>query len=206
MVTLSWAFQAMAIDNTPPLPDPALQQRYLGLINEFRCMQCQNETLADSNVGLAADLRREIHELILAGKSDEQIRDYLVARYGEFILFKPRFNARTAWLWAAPGVLLLAGLGIAVRIVRQRSRLPITDDDPPGHVSRSMNAFILWAAVCALIAVMLLVWPLLRKREDGNSPQYLWAISAGVVTLVGRRAPVSSLEQLAVAGTTGGRS
>jgi cytochrome c-type biogenesis protein CcmH len=131
IASLGWALQVMAVDNTPPLPDPAMQQRYLGLINEFRCMQCQNETLADSNVGLAADLRLEIHELVLAGKSDEQIRDYLVARYGEFILFKPRFNARTAWLWAAPGVLLLAGLGIAVQIVRRRSRLPITDEDPP---------------------------------------------------------------------------
>ena len=132
IAALLCATQAMAIDNTPPLSDPVMQQRYLGLINEFRCMQCQNETLADSNVGLAADLRLEIHELILAGKSDEQIRDYLVARYGEFILFKPLLNARTLWLWAAPGVLLILGLGVAVRILRQRARLPITDDDPPG--------------------------------------------------------------------------
>lgn len=131
LAALCWAMQAVAIDNTPPLPDPAMQQRYLGLINEFRCMQCQNETLADSNVGLAADLRLEIHELILAGKSDEQVRDYLVARYGEFILFKPRFSLRNLWLWAAPAVLLLAGLLIAVRVLRQRARLPITDDDPP---------------------------------------------------------------------------
>lgn len=129
---LCWAMQVLAVDNTPPLPDPAMQQRYLALINEFRCMQCQNEALADSNVGLAADLRLEIHELILAGKSDDQIRDYLVARYGEFILFKPRMNLHNLWLWAAPGVLLLAGLGIAIRVIRQRSRLPITDDDAPG--------------------------------------------------------------------------
>jgi cytochrome c-type biogenesis protein CcmH len=132
IAALVWATQVMAVDNTPSLPDPAMQQRYLGLINEFRCMQCQNETLADSNVGLAADLRLEIHELILAGKTDEQIRDYLVARYGEFILFKPRLNVRTLWLWAAPAVLLLAGLGIAVRVLRQRARLPIADEDPPG--------------------------------------------------------------------------
>jgi cytochrome c-type biogenesis protein CcmH len=137
IAALCWATQVLAIDNTPPLPDPSMQQRYLGLINEFRCMQCQNETLADSNVGLAADLRLEIHELILAGKSDDQIRDYLVARYGEFILFKPRFSLRNLWLWAAPGVLLLAGLGIAVRVLRQRSRLPITDDDPPGALPRA---------------------------------------------------------------------
>lgn len=132
IVAFSWATQVLAVDNTPPLADPVMQQRYLALINEFRCMQCQNEALADSNVGLAADLRLEIHELILAGKSDDQIRDYLVARYGEFILFRPRMSLRNLWLWAAPGVMLLAGLGIAVRVMRQRARLPITDDDPPG--------------------------------------------------------------------------
>jgi cytochrome c-type biogenesis protein CcmH len=134
IVALGWATQLMAVDNTPPLADPVLQQRYLGLINEFRCMQCQNETLADSNVGLAADLRLEIHELILAGKSDEQIRDYLVARYGEFILFRPRMSLRNLWLWSAPAVLLLVGLGIAVHVVRQRARLPISDDEPPGEL------------------------------------------------------------------------
>ncbi len=134
---LCWATQLLAVDNTPPLPDPSMQQRYLALINEFRCMQCQNETLADSSVGLAADLRLEIHELILAGKSDDQIRDYLVARYGEFILFRPRMSLRNLWLWAAPGVLLLAGLGIAVRVIRQRAQLPITDDDPPDALPRA---------------------------------------------------------------------
>jgi len=129
IAALCWVAQALAVDNTPPLPDPAQQARYLGLINEFRCMQCQNETLADSNVGLAADLRGEIHDLILAGKSDDQIRDYLVARYGEFILFRPRMSLRNLWLWSAPAVLLLAGLWIAVRVVRQRAQLPITDDE-----------------------------------------------------------------------------
>ncbi|HEV7433239.1 MAG TPA: cytochrome c-type biogenesis protein [Steroidobacteraceae bacterium] len=137
IVAFCWTSQVIAVDNTPRLADPAMQQRYLGLINEFRCMQCQNEALADSNVGLAADLRLEIHELILAGKSDEQIRDYLVARYGEFILFRPRMNLHNLWLWAAPGVLLLVGLGIAVRVVRQRAKLPIPDDDPPGALPRA---------------------------------------------------------------------
>jgi cytochrome c-type biogenesis protein CcmH len=137
LAALCFAMQVAAVDNTPPLPDPAMQQRYLGLINEFRCMQCQNETLADSNVGLAADLRLQIHEMVLAGKSDDQIRDYLVARYGDFILFKPRFNLRTLWLWSAPGVLLLVGIGIAVRVLRQRARLPITDEEPPGDLPRA---------------------------------------------------------------------
>lgn len=127
-----WTAPSLAVDNTPALPDPILQQRYLGLTHELRCVQCQNEALADSNVNLAADLRLEIHDMLLAGKSDEQIRDYLVARYGEFILFRPRMNWHNAWLWGAPGLMLLAGLGIAVRVMRKRSSLPITDDDEPG--------------------------------------------------------------------------
>ena len=131
LALLGLSMPAFAVDNTPPLPDPAMQQRYIALINEFRCMQCQNEALADSNVSLAADLRLEVHDLIKAGKTDDEIRDYLVARYGEFILFRPRMSWRNAWLWAAPGVFLLAGIAIAFRVLRKRSRLPITDDDPP---------------------------------------------------------------------------
>jgi cytochrome c-type biogenesis protein CcmH len=130
VAALGWSALAFAVDNTPPLADPAMQQRYVALINEFRCMQCQNEALADSNVSLAADLRLEVHDLILKGKSDDEIRDFLVARYSEFILFRPRMNLHNAWLWAAPTVLLLAGLLVALRIVRTRSRLPITDEDP----------------------------------------------------------------------------
>ncbi|HMI36486.1 MAG TPA: cytochrome c-type biogenesis protein [Steroidobacteraceae bacterium] len=124
-----WATPLFAVDNTPPLPDPTMQQRYLGLTHELRCVQCQNEALADSNVSLAADLRLEIHDMLLAGKSDEEIRDYLVARYSEFILFRPRMNWHNAWLWAAPALMLLAGFGIAVRVMRKRASLPITDDD-----------------------------------------------------------------------------
>jgi len=134
---VAWATASLAVDNTPPLPDPAMQQRYLGLTHEFRCMQCQNEALADSNVSLAGDLRMQVHDLLLAGKTDDQIRDYMVARYGEFILFRPRMNLHNAWLWAAPGVLLLAGLGIAVRVMKQRARLPIDDEEPPDTPPRA---------------------------------------------------------------------
>jgi cytochrome c-type biogenesis protein CcmH len=116
------ATAAFAIDSNPPLPDPRLQQRYLDLTHELRCMQCQNESLADSPVGLASDLRRDVREQILAGATDEQIRDVMVSRYGEFILFRPRLNARTAWLWFAPGLLMIVGLLIGVRVVRDRQR------------------------------------------------------------------------------------
>ncbi|HEY3808432.1 MAG TPA: cytochrome c-type biogenesis protein [Steroidobacteraceae bacterium] len=119
--------RAFAIDSLPPLTDPVLEQRYLGLTHELRCMQCQNESLADSPVGLASDLRRDVREQLLAGKTDEQIRDQMVARYGEFILFRPRMNWRNAWLWALPGVLMLVGVAIAVRVLRER-RLHVDED------------------------------------------------------------------------------
>jgi len=112
--------RALAIDSIPPLPDPALQQRYLTLTHELRCMQCQNESLADSPVGLASDLRRDVHEQLLAGESDQQILDHMVARYGEFILFRPRMSWRNAWLWSLPAVLMLVGIFIGVRVLRDR--------------------------------------------------------------------------------------
>jgi len=105
------------------MSDPILQSRYNGLTHELRCMQCQNQSIADSPVGLAGDLRREVRELLRAGKSDSQIREYLSARYGDFILFRPRWSLATAWLWLAPGVLLLIALWIAVHVLRSRVRL-----------------------------------------------------------------------------------
>ncbi|MGA8708229.1 MAG: cytochrome c-type biogenesis protein [Steroidobacteraceae bacterium] len=133
LFTLLAAPCARAIDSIPPLPDPVLQQRYLELTHELRCMQCQNESLADSPVGLASDLRRDVREQLLAGRSDEQIRDQMVARYGEFILLRPRMNWRNAWLWALPGVLMLIGLGVAVRVLRERRRHvdDAVDDEGP---------------------------------------------------------------------------
>jgi cytochrome c-type biogenesis protein CcmH len=111
------------------IPDPVLEARYLGLTHELRCMQCQNESIADSPVGLASDLRREVRDMLLAGKSDEDVRNYMVSRYGEFILFRPRFSLRNAWLWLAPPLLLLMGLAVAVRVIRQRSALVASDQD-----------------------------------------------------------------------------
>jgi cytochrome c-type biogenesis protein CcmH len=119
---------ACAIDSTS-IADPILEARYLGLTHELRCMQCQNESIADSPVGLASDLRREVRNMLLAGKSDDEVRDYMVSRYGEFILFRPRFSLRNAWLWLAPPVLLLIGFGVAVRVVRQRTALVATDHE-----------------------------------------------------------------------------
>ena len=120
--------QVFAIDASPPLPDPVLEQRYLTLTHELRCMQCQNESLADSPVGLASDLRRDVREQLLAGATDEQILDLMVSRYGEFILFRPRMSARNAWLWSAPVVLTILGVLIGVRVLRdRRKRVDVID-------------------------------------------------------------------------------
>jgi cytochrome c-type biogenesis protein CcmH len=128
-----------AVDITPRLPDPVMQQRYDALIHELRCMQCQNEALADSNVSLAADLRLQVRDLVAAGKSDDEVRDYLVARYGEFILFRPRMSLRNLWLWAAPAVLLIVGAAVALRVLRRRAALLATEasDDDAGAVPTS---------------------------------------------------------------------
>ena len=128
---------AGAIDASPPLSDPQLQQRYYELTHELRCMQCQSEALADSSVSLAADLRLQVRELLLAGQSDDQIRDHMVARYGEFILFRPRMTWRNAWLWAAPALLMGIGLLVGWRIVRGRARL--SDGDESGANGESLD-------------------------------------------------------------------
>jgi cytochrome c-type biogenesis protein CcmH len=110
------------------MPTPEMQKRYDGMIHELRCMQCQNQSIADSPVGLAEDLRRDVREQIIAGKTDAQIRESMVARYGNVILFRPPFNQSTAWVWLAPLLLLIGGVFVAVRVVRKRASMVATDD------------------------------------------------------------------------------
>ena len=135
VIALACARMAYGIDATS-IDDPVLEARYLSLTHELRCMQWQNESIADSPVGLASDLRREVRSMLLAGKSDDEVRNYMVSRYGEFILFRPRFSVRNAWLWFAPPLFLLIGLGVAVRVVRQRAALVATDPDIPDDDGR----------------------------------------------------------------------
>jgi cytochrome c-type biogenesis protein CcmH len=120
------------------MPTPEMQRRYDGLTHELRCMQCQNQSIADSPVGLAEDLRRDVREQIIAGKTDAQIRDSMVARYGNIILFRPPFTPSTAWVWVLPFLLLLVGVFVAVRIVRKRTALVASDDSviEPEDVTR----------------------------------------------------------------------
>jgi len=107
----------------PPLAeDPALEARVMDLATVLRCLVCQNQTLADSNAELAVDLRNQVREQIKAGRSDEQIIDYLVARYGDFVLYRPPVKTTTVLLWAGPFVLLAAGLGGLLLTLRRRAR------------------------------------------------------------------------------------
>ena len=120
---------AGAIDTDPKLADPVQQATYERLTSEVRCLVCQNQTIGDSSAPLAADLRREIRQMVQSGRSEEEIKVFLLERYGDFVLYKPRFKASTAVLWLAPVLLLLAGgLGLG-RILRRRATLPVPADD-----------------------------------------------------------------------------
>jgi cytochrome c-type biogenesis protein CcmH len=125
-VTLSMS--VIAIDSELAFDDPELQARYEDLIAEIRCVTCQNQTIKDSNAFIASDLRREIRRMIGEGKSNEEITDFLVARYGDFVLYRPRFEGKTLILWIAPFLLVLLGGLALVRVVRHRMTLPIEDE------------------------------------------------------------------------------
>lgn len=115
------AGNALAID-AERLDDPVLQDRYERMVHELRCLVCQNETIADSDASLAADLRRELREMIKAGRTDAEIRAFLTERYGDFVLYMPPVVPRTWLLWAAPALLLFGGAAIAALVVVRRSR------------------------------------------------------------------------------------
>ncbi|MFQ5610096.1 MAG: cytochrome c-type biogenesis protein CcmH [Woeseiaceae bacterium] len=118
------ALPVFAIDTGPAFDDPELQARYETIIAEVRCLKCQNQSIKDSNAFLASDLRREIRRMLEEGKTDAEIYDFLVERYGDFALYRPR----QAYLWLAPAVLILAGVLFLALVVRRRMTLPIDHD------------------------------------------------------------------------------
>lgn len=111
--------------------DPAEQARYEALINELRCLVCQNQTIADSNAELALDLREKVAEQIAAGRSDAEIIEFLTARYGDFVLYRPPVQANTWLLWTGPFLLLGVGLVVLAFTVRKRARLADLDEEDP---------------------------------------------------------------------------
>ena len=116
---------ALAVQPSEVLDDPVLEERARQLSAGLRCMVCQNQSIDDSDAELARDLRVLVRERIAAGETDEEVMDYVVSRYGEFVLLQPRFNIRNALLWATPAILLLAGGGfIAFQAMRRRRAVP----------------------------------------------------------------------------------
>ena len=111
--------------------DAAEETRFHDLAAELRCVMCQNQSLADSNALIALELRREVLDLIRAGKTDAQVKDHLVQRYGEFVLYKPRVEGRTWLLWLGPALILLAGSALVVALVRRKSSEPVPRNDEP---------------------------------------------------------------------------
>jgi cytochrome c-type biogenesis protein CcmH len=123
---------ASALDANGQLEDAALQARFENIAKDLRCLVCQNESIADSNVELASDLRRQVREMLVAGKSDDEIFDFMTDRYGEFVRFNPPVDRKTVLIWGAPFIVLLLGVVIIVRIVRGRSRMSLDDETSPG--------------------------------------------------------------------------
>jgi cytochrome c-type biogenesis protein CcmH len=124
LALMTAAAPAFAVNPDEVLSDPALEARARTLSSELRCMVCQNQSIDDSNADLAKDLRLLVRERITDGDSDEQVLNYIVSRYGEFVLLKPRVSVRTLLLWGAPVLLILAGGASLVVFARKRAGKP----------------------------------------------------------------------------------
>lgn len=118
---LAGAFPALAVNPDEVLADPALEARARALSAQLRCMVCQNQSIDDSNAELAKDLRVLVRERIVGGDSDEAVIDYVVSRYGEFVLLNPRFETKTLILWGAPLILILAGAAAMATAAKRRT-------------------------------------------------------------------------------------
>ena len=131
VLLLVLALPAYANEAAPAAQDPALEQRVMRLTAELRCLVCQNQSIADSHADLAIDLKNQVRSQMQAGKSDAEIREYMVARYGDFVLYKPPLKSTTALLWAGPFVLLAAcGLALGFYLRRRRERLTESELTP----------------------------------------------------------------------------
>ena len=140
LLGLSLALAAAVPAHAQPAGDPAPLQfndraeevRFHALTAELRCVMCQNQSLADSNAQIAHDMRREVLALMRQGKSDAEVKRFLVDRYGEFVLYRPEVGAHTWLLWFGPGVVLLGGAGLLVWIVRRRAAATPAAQDTDG--------------------------------------------------------------------------
>ena len=111
--------------------NPQQEERYKKLIDELRCLVCQNQNLADSNASLAVDLRKQVYKMINEGQSDKEILDFMVTRYGDFVLYRPPFKTSTFFLWVGPFIIFIIGVFVLIRFIRQRKTVvsTLTDND-----------------------------------------------------------------------------
>jgi cytochrome c-type biogenesis protein CcmH len=121
---------AHAKEAEPLAANPEIEARMLAIASELRCLVCQNQTIADSHAGLALDLRQEIREMLAKGQTDQQVRDFMTQRYGDFILYKPPVRPSTVLLWFGPAVLAIGGLIVLWAILRRRARMAPDAFDP----------------------------------------------------------------------------
>jgi cytochrome c-type biogenesis protein CcmH len=128
LIWLAGTGPGFAIDNEIAFEDPVLNARYLALIREIRCPKCLNESIADSDAPVAADLRREVRRLMSEGNSDDDVKTFLSSRYGEFVLYRPRVNETTWALYAGPFVFLLIGAVVFWRVLEKRRAQPLDED------------------------------------------------------------------------------
>ena len=121
---------AIAKEAAPAAADPVLEARMLAVAAELRCLVCQNQTIADSHADLAVDLRNQVRDMLRKGQSEREIVDYMTARYGDFVLYRPPVKATTALLWYGPALLLVGGLAVLWLVLRRRSRMAPENFDP----------------------------------------------------------------------------
>lgn len=126
---LAWAIDPL------PFANEAEEQRFQALARELRCLVCQNQNIADSDAGLAKDLRNEVFEMMRAGKSDEEIKQFLVERYGDFVLYDPPFKATTLVLWVGPILILIVGFAVARKMILRGGPHP----DLPGPIDDKVD-------------------------------------------------------------------
>jgi len=136
IVLLAFAQPSLAVNPDEILDDPVLEERARDLSSEIRCMKCQNQSIDDSDAELARDLRIMVRERLVEGDSNEEVLDFLVDRFGEFVLLKPKFSLSNFFLWAAPVIALFAGLLLSFRILQQRKREG-QKETPAANLSRS---------------------------------------------------------------------
>lgn len=141
-LALLMAAPALAADPSEMLKDPALEKKAEDLGKELRCLVCQNESIEDSNADLARDLRVIVRERIAQGESPEQVKQYVVDRYGDYVLLKPPFKGTTLVLWLGPFVLLLVGVGAAFAFFRRRAAAPAQPAPLSAEEKRRLDALL----------------------------------------------------------------